>query len=723
MAYIKAPARYEIERTARFGSPFIVWKAWTEADDDKPYKRDFASEQSFSNFLIERYGVRYAKQVLKQKNPKGASRKPATKRKRVARRANSPFLSFPSRTLASDFVKAAKAAGHSNIHVASVKGKTGVFLGNMSHVEAEQLKNELNRRFPKAALTVNPKGSKRKKSMRKNPDLVTAGQFLIHKAGAVYIGAPDNFTARYRLPDRRVVSITSDGWSVTAGSDFPDKSGRDFASLVDWIKNEPSRQAAREIAAQERAAKAKEDIRKGKFDAKLQKIVDTIAHGMEAASGKASTVRQASTLDGHLIIENDGVKVEVDPTTHELYAYQHKIVRGKSLATLTKALAKYGEWEEPKKKNPSFKSLISSAKRGLRKLTPRGRRASKAMKRLTDFGKPQGLSAQGRKSPHVKRLLAAKNPKGSKARKRAKRNPGLVADLVQKLKTRGLPAFGYDSAAERMLKRFFSAYPDDAGRVSLSEIADLIAAVYKANGNTRFDASVGEALQYAISANEIPAGWAGLKFQIRHADAKDRHGRPLYFPARAAQVLEAAGKQANPKRNPEASASALFQRFHGTPSTSILEVTERMHVHENLAQLGTLTELKVLLNPTQARSAQRLVTLKASGGASTHKDSKAVHLTSSEDGLSLYFTGGDQKLDVKALGFSGSEIKDLMVIGELQEVTYRTQKNFDKFKTLDYYHGVGEENGKKPFLLYKPRDKQMLSAGGDYRVRPEGIVN
>ena len=177
------------------------------------------------------------------------------------------------------------------------------------------------------------------------------------------------------------------------------------------------------------------------------------------------------------------------------------------------------------------------------------------------------------------------------------------------------------------------------------------------------------------------------------------------------------------KSNPHQEASEMYRKFHGRPSKSILEIPEREHVHKHLAQLGTLTEIKVRLKPLGPAKDQRLVTLGA-GDAQAHEDSKAIHLCTSEDATSLYFVGGDQKLDLNALGFSKDDIKDLMLIGEVVEITYRTQKNFDKFKTLDYFHGLSEVTKRnRPVLLYKPRDRKMLMAGGEYRVKPEGIVN
>lgn len=176
------------------------------------------------------------------------------------------------------------------------------------------------------------------------------------------------------------------------------------------------------------------------------------------------------------------------------------------------------------------------------------------------------------------------------------------------------------------------------------------------------------------------------------------------------------------KRNSAAASSALYEQFHGKPSTSILEIEEEWHIHKNLAQLGTLVEIKVLLNPTESKSNQRRATL-----AVPHSDNvlKGVQLCSSEGKgpKTLYLIGGDQSLPLKALGFTSADEKDLMYIGEIEEITYRTRKHFDQFKKIDYYHGLGEVSKVRPQLLYRLRDKKLLIAGGQYDVRPEGIVN
>ena len=95
----------------------------------------------------------------------------------------------------------------------------------------------------------------------------------------------------------------------------------------------------------------------------------------------------------------------------------------------------------------------------------------------------------------------------------------------------------------------------------------------------------------------------------------------------------------------------------------------------------------------------------------------------SDDGDQLYFVGGDQEIDVEKLGFKGAEVKPHMVIGVLYELTYLTRKGFDKFLPTNYYHHLGEDTGNQPMLVYDPVNKLMSVAGGEYRIKAEGIVN
>jgi hypothetical protein len=162
--------------------------------------------------------------------------------------------------------------------------------------------------------------------------------------------------------------------------------------------------------------------------------------------------------------------------------------------------------------------------------------------------------------------------------------------------------------------------------------------------------------------------------------------------------------------NPESGAAEVYEEFHGRPSDHIEVIEETEHWHEYLGELGELQEMKV----------NTLTNLAATFNFS--QDPPA--LSSSEDRTSMYLVGGDQSLDLASIKMGGDKWrKDKMVIGVITQLTYRTEKGFDKFKKLNYYHDVGEESGVQPLLVYRTRDKRLEIVGGQYLIEPRGIVN
>ena len=104
---------------------------------------------------------------------------------------------------------------------------------------------------------------------------------------------------------------------------------------------------------------------------------------------------------------------------------------------------------------------------------------------------------------------------------------------------------------------------------------------------------------------------------------------------------------------------------------------------------------------------------------------EVVHLFCSPDGRQFYLRGGDQELDLKALGMGeGTEwFRDLMLIGEAKEITYRDKKKFHSFKLTDYYHKLGEVTKKKPVFTYDSLAHKMSIIGGQYKVEMEDLVD
>lgn len=198
-------------------------------------------------------------------------------------------------------------------------------------------------------------------------------------------------------------------------------------------------------------------------------------------------------------------------------------------------------------------------------------------------------------------------------------------------------------------------------------------------------------------------------------------------------VCAAKGLRNPRRRNPEDEANAVYEDFHGTPPTETLVYRETLHFHGHLGGLADLVHVVVKL--IGGKSAGKEIQLNAPDPEKSD-ERDIVKLTANEARNQLYFTGGDQSLDLSALGFRDSfdikhdgeafeatEIKDSMVIGLIYRIMYRTEKEFDNFETIDYHHEAGEDTGLMPFLTYDTLNDKMGVAGGSYVIHARGIVN
>lgn len=178
-------------------------------------------------------------------------------------------------------------------------------------------------------------------------------------------------------------------------------------------------------------------------------------------------------------------------------------------------------------------------------------------------------------------------------------------------------------------------------------------------------------------------------------------------PARAA----ARGTKSKPRRRRRNSdieeARSGFEQFHQKPSTRVIEVSQAYKYPDNYYELGKLKELRFDLDP----------------------NNKAFPLThfgpcmvvSTADGSNIYLIGGNQKVDLSALDIASD--KDFIELGPCTYISYHTQKGFHDFEPIDYFHHFGEDDGIFPNLTYDRLNETLFLVSGNYRVRPEGIVN
>jgi hypothetical protein len=181
--------------------------------------------------------------------------------------------------------------------------------------------------------------------------------------------------------------------------------------------------------------------------------------------------------------------------------------------------------------------------------------------------------------------------------------------------------------------------------------------------------------------------------------------------AKAKRRKKAAKKNPRGRRNQEPgsldAAAQQFERFHGKPPGKVIEYDEQMRYPEHFAELGKLIELRFYLDDANPNFA-----LTRFG---------ACQVVSTPDGSNIYFIGGDQSVDLAALNIASD--KDLVELGPCTYISYHTIKGFHDFEPTTYFHEFGEEDGIFPSLVYDRLNRRLFLTSGNYRIRPEGIVN
>jgi len=159
--------------------------------------------------------------------------------------------------------------------------------------------------------------------------------------------------------------------------------------------------------------------------------------------------------------------------------------------------------------------------------------------------------------------------------------------------------------------------------------------------------------------------------------------------------------------NPVDAAAELSEAWHGRPAETETDYVDKIHVHEVLTDLGRLKEIKVMVS---ARKAQAI------------RFDAETRLASNESGQQLYIVGGDQSLDLGALGIGDDESdKDLVVVGSVHSITYVTAKHhLGKQDRISgpYEHQMGEDSGVMPVLVYDTMNQECGFAGGSYKIDP-----
>jgi hypothetical protein len=175
--------------------------------------------------------------------------------------------------------------------------------------------------------------------------------------------------------------------------------------------------------------------------------------------------------------------------------------------------------------------------------------------------------------------------------------------------------------------------------------------------------------------------------------------------AKATRKKVAARGRLNPEEMREA--EEMFLQFHGRPANRIIEHNERHEYRDELAELGHLLILRFDLDDEYEQP------LSSFGGK--------CQVACTPDGHQIYFHGGNMAVDLEALGLPTD--KDYIALGECTYIEYLTVKGFHDFEPTRYQHDFGEETGVRPVLMYDAINKVLYLAGGEYQVKPAGIVN
>jgi hypothetical protein len=163
-------------------------------------------------------------------------------------------------------------------------------------------------------------------------------------------------------------------------------------------------------------------------------------------------------------------------------------------------------------------------------------------------------------------------------------------------------------------------------------------------------------------------------------------------------------------RNPEPAAE-LYEQFHGRPVQEVIPLQESEARRTKLTALGRLEKFTIRQAPGQP------------WGSFTFSAGDKVTLASSPNGKQIYLVGGNQDISPCLRQLDTDASKDFVEIGEVMRVFYQTEKGFDGFERATYFHDLGEKSGKFPTAVFDKLRKRIFFIGGEYEIKPEGIVN
>lgn len=180
--------------------------------------------------------------------------------------------------------------------------------------------------------------------------------------------------------------------------------------------------------------------------------------------------------------------------------------------------------------------------------------------------------------------------------------------------------------------------------------------------------------------------------------------------------VNAAINKVKKKKNPGTlqDAMKMNEDFHGRGTKVIEDVEYNEFYDENLAQVGVLTELEILVSEDEVQP----ITFYGNN----------IKVCCTGDGLQMYFVGGKQKLDLDKLDIKDWEGKRKVTIGPAYSISYMADKHHltgskQQKSGSEYIHKLGEEGGDMPIVVYDNLNQSIELVGGSYHVEDRGIVN
>lgn len=175
-------------------------------------------------------------------------------------------------------------------------------------------------------------------------------------------------------------------------------------------------------------------------------------------------------------------------------------------------------------------------------------------------------------------------------------------------------------------------------------------------------------------------------------------------------------KRRNPESDSMQRAGQTYAMFHGRGPSEVLKGNAMVKKFSpgDVAALGDLVSLSVGDNAYQVQWGAKERPLLA-----TDRCAKQ-----------LFIVGGNQALDGMMSGMKLRPGGDMVDLGEVNQIEYLTEKRFDGFQPIIYFHQFGEEDAKRnpnkvrrPRLRYSRKSKKLMLVGGAYKIKKDGIIN